>query len=131
MASIQRFEDIEAWKKARQLRKAIRTVTRREPFCRDYKFCAQIVDAALSVMSNIAEGFERDGNSEFRQHLYIAKGSIGEVRSQLYAALDDDYIDQATFDRLLEQAMEVSRLIKGFIRHLDQSDLAGPKFVPR
>ncbi|HJZ55204.1 MAG TPA: four helix bundle protein [Gemmataceae bacterium] len=129
MASIQRFEDIEAWKKARQLRIAIRRATRVEPFCRDYKFCAQITDAALSVMSNIAEGFERDGNAEFRQHLYIAKGSVGEVRSQLYAALDDGYIDQATFDGLMEQAMEVSRLIKGFIRYLDQSGLAGSKFA--
>jgi four helix bundle protein len=131
MASIQRFEEIEAWKKARLLRSAIRSVTRCEPFCRDYKFCAQINDAALSVMSNIAEGFERDGNAEFRQHLYIAKGSVGEVRSQLYAALDDCFIDQATFDRLTEQAAEVSRLIKGFIRYLDQTEMVGPKFVPR
>jgi four helix bundle protein len=131
MASIKRFEDFEAWKKARVLRSAIRTVTRKEPFCRDYKFCAQIVDAALSVMSNIAEGFERDGNSEFRQHLYIAKGSIGEVRSQLYAALDNGYIDQATFDRLTEQATEVGRLISGFIQYLDESTLRGKKFVTR
>lgn len=131
MASIQRFEDIEAWKKARVLRSEIRRTSRSEPFCRDYKFCAQILDAALSAMSNIAEGFERDGNAEFRQHLYIAKGSVGEVRSQLYAALDDNYIDQATFDRLMVQAVEVSRLINGFIRYLDQSNLAGKKFAPR
>jgi four helix bundle protein len=131
MGSVQRFEDLEAWKKARQLRRAIRTATRTEPFCRDYKFCAQITDAALSVMSNIAEGFERDGNAELRQHLYIAKGSVGEVRSQLYAALDDGYIDQATFDRLMEQAMEVIRLIRGFIRYLDQSNMAGSKYAAR
>jgi four helix bundle protein len=82
-------------------------------------------------MSNIAEGFERDGNAEFRQHLYIAKGSVGEVRSQLYAALDDGYIDQAKFDELMQEAIEVSRLIRGFIRYLDQSGMAGPKFASR
>lgn len=131
MASIQRFEDIDAWKKARLLRRAIRAFTREEPCCRDFRYCSQICDAALSVMSNIAEGFERDGNAEFRQHLYIAKGSVGEVRSQLYAALDDGYIDQAKFDELTKQAIEVSRMIKGFISYLDQSGMAGPKFAPR
>ena len=131
MATIQRFEDIEAWKKARILNREVHRATRGDRFSRDFKLCAQIRDAAVSVMSNIAEGFERDGNGEFRQFLYIAKGSVGEVRSQLYAALDDEYIDQQTFDRLTELAMEVSRILKGFIKYLERTELAGQKYAQR
>lgn len=79
-------------------------------------------------MSNIAEGFERDGNAEFRQFLYVAKGSAGEVRAQLYAALDAGYIDQPTFDAATTLAVETIRLIKGFIRYLERSELNGRKF---
>jgi four helix bundle protein len=126
--TIKRFEDIEAWKKARELNRAIYRVTREKAFASDYALRDQIRRASISVMSNIAEGFERDGNAEFRQFLYVAKGSSGEVRSQLYAALDAEYIDQQTFDRLTALALDASRLIAGFIAYLEQSDLKGKKF---
>lgn len=80
-------------------------------------------------MSNIAEGFERDGNAEFRQFLYIAKASAGEVRSQLYTALDVGYVDETTYKRLNGSVNDIVRLIAGFIRYLDQSDFKGHKYV--
>lgn len=131
MGAIKRFEDIEAWKKARELNREVYRITRSDPFARDFALRDQIRRASISVMSNIAEGYERDGNAEFRQFLYIAKGSAGEVRSQLYAALDAEYIDDATFQRLTALAGEVTRLLAGFIRYLERSDLDGRKFAPR
>jgi four helix bundle protein len=129
MATIHRFEDIEAWKKARELNREVYRITRGKDFSHDYALRDQIRKASISIMSNIAEGFERDGNAEFRQFLSIAKGSAGEVRSQLYAALDAEYIDQPTFDRITALAFEAIRLINGFIRYLEQSELSGRKFV--
>lgn len=127
MARIERFEDIEAWKKARQLTREIYQFTREGPACRDFRFIDQIRSASCSIMSNIAEGFERDGNSEFRQFLYIAKASAGEVRSQLYVAFDVEYIAEDDTNRLMQLVHEIMRLIGGFIRHLDQTDLRGRK----
>jgi four helix bundle protein len=129
MGVIKRFEDIDAWKKARELNRTVYRITRADAFARDFALRDQIRRASISVMSNIAEGFERDGNAEFRQFLYIAKGSAGEVRSQLYAALDAEYIDEPTFDRLTALALDASRLIAGFIHYLEQSDLSGRKFT--
>ena len=129
MGTIRRFEDIVAWQKARELNREVYRITRGDPFSRDYALRDQIRKASISVMSNIAEGFERDGNAEFRQFLYVAKGSAGEVRSQLYAALDAEYIDQPAFDRLTALALDVTRLLAGFIHHLEQSDLNGRKFA--
>jgi four helix bundle protein len=129
MATITRFEDIEAWKKARELNREVYRITRGEMFSRDYPLRDQARRSSISVMSNIAEGFERDGNAEFRQFLYIAKGSAGELRAQLYAALDAAYVDQKTFDRLTGLACDVVRLIAGFIRYLEQSELSGRKFA--
>ena len=127
MATIQRFEDIEAWKKARELNSAVYRLTCLKPFFQDYALRDQIRRASISVMSNIAEGFERDGNAEFRQFLYIAKGSAGEVRSQLYCALDAEYIDLAVFDHITALALETVKLVTGFIRYLEQSDMRGRK----
>src|ERR1700734_875276 len=98
--TITQFEDIEAWKLGRKLTRAIYRVSKTGEFARDFALRDQIRRAALSITSNIAEGFERGGNREFIQFLSFAKGSCGEVRDQLYVALDEQYISQEQFDRL-------------------------------
>lgn len=128
MATIQRFEDIEAWKKARELSNAVYVATRKPAFTKDFELRNQIRSAAISVMSNIAEGYERDGNREFCQFLSIAKGSAGEIRSQLYIALDAGYIDTDEFRNLAGLAVEVSRMIRAFMRYLSHTDIRGEKF---
>src|SRR5215210_7381743 len=94
---IKRFEDVEGWKKARLLTRELYSVTMKGEFARDFALRDQIRRAAISVMSNIAEGFEREGNKEFRQFLSLAKGSASEIRSQLYIALDAGYLTQGDF----------------------------------
>jgi len=128
MAIIEGFEDIQAWKTCRILAKEIYQETSRAPLSRDFGFRDQIRRAAVSGMSNIAEGFERGGNKEFHQFLSMAKGSVGEVRSQLYVALDVGYIGKKDFDRLFAIADEAGRLIGGFMSYLKKSDHKGPKF---
>lgn len=128
MAKVERFEDLNTWQKARELNRDIYTVSKGSSFSRDYAFCSQIRRASVSVMSNIAEGFERGGDKEFVQYLSVAKGSCGEVRSQLYVALDQEYITQVRFDAVREKALEVSRLISGFMRYLQRSSLRGNKY---
>jgi four helix bundle protein len=118
MARIRRFEDIEAWQEARELTKAIYAVSNEGRFSRDFGLRDQIRRAAVSVMSNIAEGFERHGDTEFRRFLAIAKGSAGEVKAQLYVALDAGLINQAQFDSLYQRAAQAGNLIGGFIRYL-------------
>jgi len=110
---IQRFEDLLAWQKARVLTRKIYQVSRQRDFRRDYGLSGQIQRAAVSIMSNIAEGFERGGLGEFHQFLSTAKASCAEVRSQLYVALDIGYIDDATFQKLQSQAEEVGRIVGG------------------
>src|SRR5437016_2327793 len=110
---IRRFEDLIAWQKARELTRQIYAVTRSGPFAQDFGLKDQIRAASVGVMSNIAEGFERGRPNEFQHFLRIAKGSCAEVRTQLYVALDAEYIDNATFQRLLALAEEVGRLIGG------------------
>ncbi len=121
MARIERFEDMEAWQKALEMTKALYQLTSAGEFGRDFGLRDQIRRAAVSIMSNIAEGFERGGDKEFRQFLALSKGSAGEVRSQLYVALHIGYIDQAQFDRLYGQASVIGRLLGGFIKYLRQS----------
>ena len=118
MATINRFEDLEAWCEARALASAIYSVSASGAFARDYGLRDQIRRASVSVMSNIAEGFERGGKVEFRRFLSIAKGSAGEVRAQLYIALDAGLIQASTFDVLYSQAQSVSNLIGGLMRYL-------------
>jgi len=130
MAAIQRFEDIEAWKKARELTRRVYSVSRQGALSRDFGLCDQIRRACVSVMSNIAEGFERDGNAEFRQFLAIAKGSAGEVRSQLYVLLDGGFVDQEQFKELFAIASDTIRLLSGFMKYLQASELQGRKFCP-
>ena len=128
MATITRFEDIEAWKKGRELRRVIYANSKRGEFAKDFALKDQIRRAAISVTSNIAEGFEREGNKEFIQFLSNAKGSCGEVRDQLYVALDEEYLSQAAFEELYAQSTEVSRLISGFMKYLRQTSIRGHKF---
>ena len=118
MAKIEKFEDVEAWQKARELSKAIYAVTSDGAFAKDFGLRDQIRRAAVSVMSNIAEGFDRGGNRELIQFLFIAKGSAAEVQAQLYVALDAAYLKQERFQQLYDLAGDTSRLLGGFIRYL-------------
>jgi len=128
MALIQRFEDLEAWKISREVTKEIYRISKNDLFSRDYGLRDQICRASVSTMSNIAEGFERDGDKEFINFLSIAKGSSGEVRSQLYVALDQEYISEKDFNFLYGKTTENSRVISGLIKYLKQSDFKGKKF---
>jgi four helix bundle protein len=131
MNKIERFEDIIAWQRARVLTKEIYASTRIGPFAKDYGLKDQIQRASVSTMSNIAEGFERGGDREFIQFLSNSKGSCGEVKSQLYVALDQSYISNAGFGELYAKADEVSRLVGGFMTYLQQSQIGGHKFKGR
>jgi four helix bundle protein len=128
MATIKRFEDIEAWKSARELRRTVYRLTRDKRFAADFALVGQIRRAAISSGSNIAEGFERGGNREFIQFLSNSKGSAGEIKEQLYCALDEDYITQDQFDLTYRLADGTSRLIGGFMTYLRKSEIKGHKF---
>ena len=128
MAKITKFEDIEAWQHARLLTKAIYQITSTGLFSRDFALRDQIRRAGVSSMANIAEGFERGGNREFIQFLSTAKGSAGEVKAQLYVALDAGFLAQPKVDELYQLADETSRLCGGFMRYLETCELRGPKF---
>lgn len=129
MARILRFEEIDGWKLARDLTNDIYRITSAGQFVRDFGLCNQIRKASVSIMSNIAEGFERDGNKEFGSFLSIAKGSAGEVRSQLYVALDQKYINDDEFAKIYSKADENGRIIGGMMKYLRQSDMRGRKFM--
>lgn len=116
MAKIGKFEELIAWQKARALTSKIYRVSRQGEFKRDFGLRDQIRKASVSVMSNIAEGFERGSPREFRQFLNIAKASCAEVRSQLYVALDVEYLEQQEFELLHKQAEEVARVVGGLIK---------------
>jgi four helix bundle protein len=110
---VKRFEDLIAWQKARILTKTIYAVTRAGLFAKDYGLRDQIRRAAVSIMSNVAEGFEKGTPAEFHNSLRIAKGSCAEVRSQLYVAFDAEYLAEEVFVQLLGQAEEVARVLGG------------------
>jgi four helix bundle protein len=122
MATIKRFEDSEAWQKARLLTKAIYAMSSDGAFKHDFGLRDQIRRASVSIMSNIAEGFDRGGDRELIQFLFIAKGSAAEVQAQLYVALDAGYLNQSQFEEMLSLAGDTSRLIGGFIRYLKSCD---------
>jgi four helix bundle protein len=128
MAKIGRFEDIEAWKKARELTKVIYAFTSQGKLATDFSLRDQLRRASVSIMANIAEGFEREGNKEFRQFLAMAKGSVGEVKALLYVALDSGLVSSEPFQRFMALADEISRLLAGFLRCLKTSDKKGSKF---
>lgn len=118
MATIERFEDILAWQKAKE---SVVDTYRLFSDVRDFGFRDQIQRAAVSVMNNIAEGFERRGDKEFGKFLFISKGSCGEVRSMLYIALELGYIGKPDFERLYDRSVEISRMLSGLIKSLNRS----------
>jgi four helix bundle protein len=113
MSGARCFEDLIAWQKARELTTAIYRTTREKHFLQDAGLARQMQRAAVSIMSNIAEGFERGSMADFHHFLVIAKASCAELRSQLYIALDNNYLNQQQFDALMLQAAEVARVIGG------------------
>lgn len=128
MSKIERFEDILSWQLSRKLAKEIFQISKEGEFRKDYRFRSQILAASGSIMDNIAEGFERGGSNEFKQFLSIAKGSAGEVRSQLYRARDFEYISQKDFDYLIKEYENLSGKLSNFIVYLQNSDIRGVKF---
>lgn len=115
MSEEREFEELIAWQKARLLTKEIYNITRLGGFAKDFALIDQIRRAAISILSNIAEGFERGGRSEFHQFLVVAKGSCGEVRAQLYVALDAGYLDDETFQNLYRLSQETGKVIGGLL----------------
>ncbi len=128
MPRVQKFEELEAWKKARSISQEVCMMTKVGAFSQDFGLRNQICRSAVSIMSNIAEGFERDGDKEFVNFLSIAKASAGETRSLLYVALDQKYVSQEQFETLAGRLTECSRIISGLAKYLRQSDLKGLKF---
>ena len=130
MAAVRDFEELSIFQKARELSKKIYPVTNREGFKSDYRFVQQIRAAAGSIMDNIAEGFERTGNKEFLNFLYIAKGSCGEVRSQLIRANDIGYLTPEEYEELYSDCRKLSASIMNFIKEIKTSDITGAKYKP-
>jgi len=128
MSKVERFEDLKIWQLARELCQMIHKLTIKDQFSRDFKLVGQINGSSGSIMDNIAEGFERDGNKEFIQFLTFSKGSCGETRSQLYRALDYQYITQDEFDAAYKMTLEESKMLKGFIQYLKDSEMKGNRF---
>jgi len=126
--NIKRFEDLEIWQEARELCRVIFKLISDEPFSKDYKLKDQIWSSSGSAMDNIAEGFDRGGNKEFCQFLYITKGSTGEVRSQSYRAFDCGYITEEQFNDLLNRTDSLSKKTYNLIQHLKDSDIKGLKY---
>lgn len=131
MATIKNFEELEIWQVARKLANMVFNITSKEPFAKDFRFRDQIRAASGSVMDNIAEGFERSSRLEFVNFLSIAKGSAGEVRSQLQRAFDQNYVAEIELLELLEDYKKLSSKIAGFIKYLNASTHKGQKFKDR
>ena len=121
MGNFKSFEEITSWQKSRLFNKRIYEITENISFKRDFDLVRQIRRASISISSNIAEGFERNTDKEFVYFLYVSKASAGEVRSQLYLALDLNYISKIEFDELYLNVSDISKLISGFIKYLENS----------
>ena len=131
MATYQSFEDLPVWQSARELASLVYKATFKEKLNKDYGLKNQIQRAVVSVSSNVAEGFERGSKQELIQFLYVARGSCGELRSQLFIAKDLGYLDDNDFDILISSATNVSRQINGFIEYLKTTHFKGQKFKNR
>ena len=131
MPAIKKFEDLDIWQLARRLTQIIYSYTLKPGFAKDFSLKDQIKRSSGSVMDNIAEGFERGGKAEFIQFLSIAKGSAGEVQSQLYRALDYLHISKAEFDEAYQLSEEIKNKTGGLIKYLNTSDIKGIKFKDR
>lgn len=121
MGKFNSFEEINSWQKSRLFNKRIYEITENSIFKKDFDLVRQIRRASISISSNIAEGFERNTDKEFVYFLYVSKASAGEVRSQLYLALDLNYISKIEFDELYLNVSDISKLLSGFIKYLEKS----------
>ena len=128
MSTIKRFEDIEAWKSARQLCEKIGSIIDSGVFKNNFRLINQVDSSSGSIMDNIAEGFERSGNSEFKNFLVMAKGSNGEFRSQLYRCFDRKHITKEKFDELYEKNCTLGSKIMSFITYLKNTELKGQRY---
>lgn len=129
MATVQKFEDLVVWQKARLLNTAIYSLTNNEFFNKDSGLQNQMRRASVSILSNIAEGFERNGNKEFNQFLSIAKASAAELRAQIYIATDIRYISEEESVKYLAMVIEVSKMLNGLMSYLQNTDIKGNKFM--
>ncbi len=125
---VSRFEDLIGWQKSRTLFKVTHEITSKPPLLKDFPLRNQMRRSSLSVMSNIAEGFDRGGDKEFVQFLFYAKGSCSELRSQLHAAKDIGYLSQDDYDNIWELAEETSKILQGLIKAIKKRDETGHKF---
>ena len=130
MATIKNFEELTIFQKARELSKKIYSITQRDGVKCDFRFVQQMRASAGSIMDNIAEVFERSGNKEFVNFLYIAKGSCGEVRSQVIRAKDIGYINKEEYDEMYNDCRKLSAGIMNFIKEIKSSDKVGAKYMP-
>lgn len=128
MATVKNFEDLEIWKGAREVCADIYRIRQNSELKSDFKLYNQINGSSGSIMDNIAEGFERNGNREFIQFLAISKASCGETRSQLHRVLDREYISEKEFKVLYDKLIQLSKQISSFINYLQKSELKGKKF---
>lgn len=124
-----RFEDLIAWQKSRELFKLTHEVVSKSPLSKNYPIKDQMTRTSLSVMSNIAEGFDRGGDKEFVQYLYVSKGSCSELRSQLYAAKDIGHLEHSDFESAYELAEETSKILQGLIKSMKNRGMKGRKFT--